>query len=307
MVCCPVDPTGPGTTCFKLNMEITGKTNEYLLLETLHADYTGQLESPRSQALSILWPLDDQTILTIDTVRHQPEPHQLLFLTEFHRVKVEQLGQVRLLRFNRAFYCIIDHDTEVGCKGILFFGAENLPTVRIPKAEQRKFELLWEVFLTEMQSSDHLQVAMLQMLLKRMLILSTRLHKEQHQAEAMGQGQLDVIRAFNFLVEKHFRQKHKVADYAAMLYKSPKTLSNYFARYNQETPLHMIQHRILLEAHRLLAHSTLPVNEIADQLGFADVQAFSRFFRRKEGCAPSLYREKTQTAGRNANSAGNSA
>ena len=288
-------------------MEITGKTNAYLRLDTINPGQTDLLRIPQSQTLSILWPQDEETVLTIDNIRYTLNPHQVLFLTEFHKVEVNQLGAIRLLQFNRAFYCIIDHDEEVGCKGILFFGAEEVPMINIPDEEQRKFELLWEVFLTEMQSKDPLQIAMLQMLLKRLLILSTRLHKEQNQNASMANTQMDVIREFNFLVEKHFREKHKVADYAAMLFKSPKTLSNYFARYNQQTPLYMIQHRILVEAHRLLAYSDLPINEIADQLGFMDVQAFSRFFSRKEGCSPSGYREKMKREGKNANAAGNNA
>jgi hypothetical protein len=45
-------------------------------------------------------------------------------LTEYHKVEVLKVTTARLIHFNRAFYCIADHD-KVGCKGILFFGAFN--------------------------------------------------------------------------------------------------------------------------------------------------------------------------------------
>jgi hypothetical protein len=51
---------------------------------------------------------------------------QILFLTEYHKVEVLKVT-TRLIHFNRAFYCIADHDSEVGCKGILFFGASQFP------------------------------------------------------------------------------------------------------------------------------------------------------------------------------------
>ena len=35
------------------------------------------------------------------------------------------------MRFDRPFFCVIDRDSEVGCKGILFFGASELPVLTI--------------------------------------------------------------------------------------------------------------------------------------------------------------------------------
>jgi AraC-like DNA-binding protein len=52
--------------------------------------------------------------------------------------------------------------------------------------------------------------------------------------------QLDIVREYN-LVESNFKTKHQVADYAEMLNKSPKTLSNLFKKYNEKSPLQVIQ------------------------------------------------------------------
>jgi hypothetical protein len=52
--------------------------------------------------------------------------NSILFLTEYHKVEVLKVTTARLIHFNRAFYCIADHDSEVGC-GILFFGASQFP------------------------------------------------------------------------------------------------------------------------------------------------------------------------------------
>jgi hypothetical protein len=42
-------------------------------------------------------------------------------LTEYHKVEVLKVTTARLIHFNRAFYCIADHDSEVGCKGFCFW------------------------------------------------------------------------------------------------------------------------------------------------------------------------------------------
>jgi hypothetical protein len=54
----------------------------------------------------------------------------------------------------------------------LFFGA-SISKIAIPD-ELEKFEILWKMFAIEMVSKDDLQNDMLQMMLKRLLILCTR-------------------------------------------------------------------------------------------------------------------------------------
>jgi hypothetical protein len=61
--------------------------------------------------------------------------NSILFLTEYHKVEVLKVTTARLIHFNRAFYCIADHDSEVGCKGILFLALLN-PKITIPDEEK---------------------------------------------------------------------------------------------------------------------------------------------------------------------------
>ncbi|MNJ62533.1 HTH-type transcriptional activator RhaS [compost metagenome] len=57
------------------------------------------------------------------------------------------------------------------------------------------------------------------------------------------------------------------------------------------TPMNVINARLVLEAKRMLGHSSLSVKEIAHELGFVDVGYFSRFFRKQAGVSPSGFRE----------------
>ena len=100
----------------------------------------------------------------------------------------------------------------------------------------------------------------------------------------------DIVRQFNYLVEKHFKEKHTVSEYADLLNKSPKTLSNLFGKFHDKSPLKLIQDRIMLEARRLLRYTEKPVSEIGYDLGFNDIQSFSRFFKKNEGNSPSDFR-----------------
>ncbi len=274
-------------------MEYKGHTDEYLLLTEITSNNCHLLKENTPNGQSLLWMMADGSQLNIDGKDCTFQQNEVVCLTQFHRVRVKKVSSMRMVRFNRPFFCVIDHDSEVGCKGVLFFGASQLPVFQIPLEELEKFDILWRMFSIEMQSKDSLQIEMLQMMLKRLLILCTRLYKAQKMAGlAEENGHADIVREFNFLVEQHFKTKHTVAEYADLLHKSPKTISNLFTRLGTKTPLQLIQERKMLEARRMLRYTDLPVKEIAYELGYEDLQTFSRFFKAQEGVSPSEFREE---------------
>lgn len=272
-------------------MKIQGNTDDFIELAQLDSKACSIFNNPEPSSLTILWFLTDGNQFIVDGQEYTFNKNQLVFFTEFHKIEVKNKGFTNFLRFNRSFFCIIDHDIEVSCKGLLFFGASQLPIITIPDEEVDHFEILWKMFNIEMLSQDNLQIEMLQMMLKRYLILSTRLYKEQFELPTIKKD-TDIIREFNFLVEQHYNTKHTVAEYAELLFKSPKTLSNTFAKIGSKTPLTYIHDRKMLEARRLLYHTDMQIQEIAYKIGYSDLQAFSRFFKKQEGVSPTNYREK---------------
>lgn len=270
-------------------MKITGSINDFIELKELGVPDCGIFDAPEASSLTVIWFKEDNNQFIIDGKPYTFNKNQIVFLTEFHQVKVVRKEVSKFLRFNRSFYCIIDHEQEVSCRGLLFYGASNVPTVSIPDAELEHFQLVWKMFTIEMASKDNLQIEMLRMMLKRYLILCTRIYKQQEQFPEEDQHS-DLIRMFNFLIEGHFKTKHTVAEYAEMLHKSPKTLSNIFSKTGFKTPLQYIHDRKMLEARRLLQHSDQSIKGVAFEIGFEDIQTFSRFFKKHEGVSPSEYR-----------------
>ena len=242
--------------------------------------------------IKILWNRNSEPVpIQIDDLEIVLEPHQLVTTTFFQHLTFPDVQTpITSFLFNREFYCISDHDTEVSCNGILFFGTQDIPLITIPDNNHRKFELLLEVIIEEFKTTDNIQGDMLQMLLKRLIIICTRLAKDQLIVKSLNTNQIDTIRQFNVLVDLHFREKRKVKDYAELLHKSPKTLSNLFAVYNQKSPQQIIQERIVLEAKRLILFTDKQNQEIAYDLGFEDPAYFSRYFKKIAKISPSAFR-----------------
>jgi AraC-like DNA-binding protein len=246
-----------------------------------------------SNTIKFLWNRNDKSVeLKIDDFSLELKPNQLITVTYLQHVSYTASEMpITAFLFNREFYCISDHDSEVSCNGILFFGTQDLPIIEIPEEQKKRFDLLYEVFVEEFSKPDKIQGDMLQMLLKRLIIMSTRLAKEQLIVKELNNDQIEVIRKFNFLVDIHYRTKRKVSDYADLLFKSPKTLSNLFSIYNQKSPQQIILNRLALEAKRLIHFTDKQNQEIAYELGFNDPAHFSRFFKKMTEFTPSEYRQ----------------
>lgn len=272
------------------SFQFSGNTNENLFLSDVDKSNTNILKEKKENDLTLIWFTNPGNTMLIDGIKYSFSENQILCITEFHKIEVIEVSQFKMVRFNKPFYCILDHDSKVGCKGVLFFGAANLPIINLPEKEVEKFKLLWQMFTLEFQSKDELQLEMLQMMLKRLLILSTRLFNEQSIKEVETPVKSELIREFNYLVESHFKSKHSVSEYAELLFKSPKTLANYFSKHYDKSPIQIIQGRLLIEARRLLIYSEMSISDVAYELGFDNIQAFSRFFKSKQGTSPTEYR-----------------
>lgn len=267
----------------------------FLALTTDYANDHHQYDD-QSNLISIHWNRGHAPIqFLLDEIEMTLLPQQLITTTFLHTLKFpKDTKELTSFSFNREFYCIKDHDHEVSCNGILFFGTSENPILTLDEDKAKKFELLFLVFEDEFQTKDNIQEEMLEMLLKRLIIKLTRLARQQFIAENANDSQIDIIRKFNILVEQHFKQKHKVNDYADLLFKSPKTLSNLFLKLGQKSPLQIIHDRIALEGRRLLIYTDKTVKEIGYDLGFEDTSAFHKLFKKLVGCTPQEFKSSAK-------------
>jgi AraC-like DNA-binding protein len=279
----------------KIREENTG--GEFLLFkEEAGFDRLALSRDRFNKYFTIAWnPGADQRV-TIDGTEFNFPADSLLTLLFNQSFSFEDSSAIVAWQFNREFYCIIDHDSEVSCVGFLFSSTDHM-FVTLSEESRQKIKLLSEVFIGEFNTSDQIQNELLLVLLKRLIIYVTRLAKSGYvPVKQLNDERFHIVRKFNLLVEANFKSEHSVGFYAGLLCKSPKTLSNLFALFNQKPPSQIIQERITIEAKRLLRYTDKSIKQITFELGFEDVSYFSNFFKRNVSISPLEFRNTPPVA-----------
>lgn len=101
---------------------------------------------------------------------------------------------------------------------------------------------------------------------------------------------------YRHLVEKHFRERWRIADYARKLGVSHDRLHDICVRVLQRTPKDLLHDRLGHEASLRLARSGLSIEALSDYLGFRSASHFSRFFKQRSGFTPAAYRRAARDA-----------
>lgn len=252
-------------------------------------------ELPKAdEHMKMIWNRGQHEItVQIDGILVEVSPNQILCATYLQKARIYEevsLADVVLLSFNQPFYCIHTNDGEVSCGGLLFFGSNYTPIITLPEDDIQRLKILINVLEDEFSTIDNNQEEMLRLLLKRMIIICTRLGRKQLIKNETDSKEIDILRTYNVLVEEHFKEKKQVSDYAALIFKSPKTIANTFHKLSDKTPLEIIHDRIILEAKRLLIYTDKSSKEIAMELGFDDPAQFSRFFKKYAGKTSSEFK-----------------
>jgi AraC family transcriptional activator of pobA len=250
-------------------MKFEGPLREYIELNSdLNALKRKIIEQKGNYAFYLLWNKSEGSKIKVNSVPYNLKKDVIVAFTSFQEVEIEALKDFEVLTYNKPFLCVVSEDSDVGCKGLLYFGSFDLPVIEMD--DKLKLQINLEI--------DELKEK----------------YKRQLNIHEVDRGKIDLVREFSYLVEMHFKQHHAVSDYANLMNKSPKTITNVFSKVARMSPLNYIQKRIMQEARFLLINSELEISQVGYKLGFNDVQSFSRFFKRHEEMSPSTFRNNLQ-------------
>jgi len=101
-----------------------------------------------------------------------------------------------------------------------------------------------------------------------------------------------IVKTLQQLIHQHFREQKSAGEYAALLNLSSGYLSGIVKKQTGKSPSQLIADRVILEAKRLLVHTTDSVKEIAYLLNFNEATYFYRFFKKYTGQTPEHFRDE---------------
>ncbi|HEY9262851.1 helix-turn-helix domain-containing protein [Chitinophaga sp.] len=157
-----------------------------------------------------------------------------------------------------------------------------------PDAEAFKdIWLLCEQLLREFNNRKALQQQVLQHFLAVLLTLFTRCLPENSTASHL---QPELLIRYRELMESHLLSWSSCGEYARALHVTTDHLNEVVKQETGQTASALLAARRILEAKRMLLHSTHGIKEIAWYLQFNEVTYFNRFFKQHTGQTPLGFR-----------------
>lgn len=265
--------------------------------EDAEPDYLQRIEPHSHTYFEIIWVKQGTGVHYIDFKEYRFSGPCLFLLHPrcIHTIYKENATQGGVLKFSSSFF-----DRTAQQQFMLtypvFDDTDVLPVIRLNKEEEQNLEHIFTGMLTENKRESAFTKSILTSYLEIFLLKIYEIKKRQFQLPAFSNVELERFRSFQWQLEKQFKKMHHVQGYAAALSVSAKTLSNLTLKFTHKSPQHLINERLLLEAKRLLYHSSLTIKQIAHQLGFSDSAYFNRFFKKHLQLPPEQYRKKINSS-----------
>lgn len=276
---------------------LVNEQNGNLAFKLFHFDDNSYFDHlQRNSYFSLIWITEGEGKVKADFAEYDFTANSLFAFAPYQPYMFSDVHSIKgiAIYFHPEFFCIHKHDKEVACNGVLYNNVYQPPFVKVDDNAAATLKMLTGQIEIEMQNPALAQYELLVSYLKIFLITASRLKTQQQpQAAAAVADNKEpyILQKLKDAIEEHFKTKHSPADYAEMLYISPKALAKMTKSHFNKTLSSLINERIIIEAKRELYLTNKTVKEIAWELGYEDEYYFSRFFKVNADVSPQLYRE----------------
>ena len=249
----------------------------------------------RADFYHIFWFTHGSAVHTIDFEPISIQSDTLLFVGR-NRVHIFDPGEYDgwMLLFTDAFFVQTQEHARFLQNTILFHDLLDIPLINLREAGSDLILIFGQIRQELSQQPDQLHAQLLRNMLHNLLMLADRERRLQGFSELKKGPDLDHTVSFTQLLEKQFTREKAVNSYASQLGITERRLQQATAAAVGKTPKQIIEERIVLEAKRLLAHSSQSVKEIGFALGFEEPTNFIRFFGRLQRQTPTAFRKSLQ-------------
>lgn len=172
-----------------------------------------------------------------------------------------------------------------------YFYAKEYPCINIKGDELNTiieyYNMLWEKTKKDSETNRYIiQTLLLALIYEVYAIYRNRIPRKK---EAKNRKEMLFAQFMHYLSE-NYKKERSVNYYAKELFLTPKHLSSVVKAVSGKTAGEWIDNLVLFEAKTLLRSSQKNIQEIADELNFANQSFFGKYFKHYTGMSPKEYR-----------------
>jgi AraC family transcriptional activator of pobA len=242
----------------------------------------------------IYWVRENGACHVVDFSQIKLPENTLLFLNKdtVQTFDAKKPLPAKAILFTQAFFGTTAGDFKFLKDSALFNDLFTLSTVNISDADLETFKMLF--FMMEREASksqDEHQARILQSLLYSFLLHAERVKQTESFSDMKKSADRDYLLLFRDLLEVHFKTNKQVKFYSSELHVTERRLNQAASKTLGKTVKQAIDERVILEAKRLLAHTSNSIKKIAFMLGFEEPTNFIKYFKKHTSCTPVEFRE----------------
>ncbi|MDW5288552.1 helix-turn-helix domain-containing protein [Formosa sp. PL04] len=276
----------------------TGVLHEFEVvnLGELYAKSFDDLTVPhRTEFYQIIWFKKGSPKHMVDFNPVEIMPNSILFVDK-NSVQCfdgTELIDGEVLLFSDNFFCKTEIDTKFLRSCMLFNDLHAISNIEVSNGLTKIFNSFFQLIKTELKTNtNNYQSDILRNYLQNLLLISER-ERENKKSTKINKGpDLEIVIKFRDLLDRQFHVLKSVSKYCMQLSVTEKRLNAATLKIMAITPKQMIDSRIILEAKRLLAHTTDSVKEIAYTLGFEEPTNFVKYFKKHQLVTPLEFRNR---------------
>jgi AraC-like DNA-binding protein len=185
----------------------------------------------------------------------------------------------KFLLFTESFFDKYPEDIKYLRNNILFNDFLEEPVLNLKK-DSPILTIFNEIELEITKPNDAFKHDILHNLLHNFLLLAERERRNTGFKEIRKGEEFDYTILFKNLLEDHYKDIKSVERFASMMSVSEKKLNKATNQVLGKSPKEIIDERVVLEAKRLLVHTSNSIKEVGFELGFDEPTNFIKYFKK---------------------------
>lgn len=229
----------------------------------------------------------------IDFTEYEVEEGSMFILSpgQVHQWVLSRNVEGYVLFFTKKFF-LHDFNTDRLHRFPFFNSTFSSPFLKLNTQQTASILQKYSLMCTEYRKRKPEFQEVIRMYLNIMLLELSRYYPLRKRDKHILTHDIIQLHKFEALIDKHFKHHRPLTCYAKRMHITERQLSYLCKKTLNKKPSEIMTERIVLEAKRLITHSSLSISAISEELNFKDSSYFIRLFKKVTKFTPEQFRNK---------------